>query len=218
MAILVWAYFVTATRQSLVAIPLALLLYWAGNRNAKGMTYAVGGASLIAVSAGTFAVTGNPYALASISERLFAVPGVLSGYYFDYFANRPPVLLRDGIGGILSSSPYPREMTYQIGGEYLGRTDANANVNVIADAFANFWFGGLIVALVLAGLLILLDSATIRLPLGATMASCVLVLLALLNVGLTVALLTSGFGLAIVLLWLFGEHLFDTSEARHRSI
>lgn len=208
-SILMWAYFVTATRQALVAIPFGFALYWAGNRKVNGVSYAVGGTSLIAVSAATFAVTGNLYALGSISERMFAVPGILGGYYFDYFADRPPVLLRDGVGGLLSASPYPREMTYQIGLEYLGRADANANVNVIADAFANFWFAGLFVAFVLACLLWLLDAATVRLPLGATMASLVLVLLAFLNVGLTVAVLTSGFGLAIVLLWLFGEHLFD---------
>lgn len=208
-SILVWAYFVTATRQSLVAIPFGVVLFWAGNRRTNGTGYAVGGALLITTSAAGYAVTGNLYALASISERLFAVPGVLGGYYFDYFADRPPVLLRDGIGRLLSASPYPRATTYQIGLEYLGRADANANVNVIADAFANFWFAGLIVALALAVLLWVLDAATIRLPLGATMASLVLVLLALLNVGLTVALLTSGFGLVIVLLWLFGEGLFD---------
>ena len=209
ISILVWAYFVTATRQALVAIPFAVLLFWAGNRKVSGVSYAAGGAALIGISSATYAVTGSLYALGSVAERLFAVPGVLGGYYFDYFADRPPVLLRDGIGSLFSSSPYPREMTYQIGLEYLGRAEANANVNVIADAFANFWFAGLVVALVLACLLYLLDAATIRLPLGATMASLVLVLLALLNVGLSVALLTSGFGLAIVLLWLFGEQLFD---------
>jgi hypothetical protein len=217
MVILVWAYFVTATRQSLVAIPFALLLYWAGNRRTNGTGYAMGGALLITASSAGFAITGNLYVLASISERLFTVPGILGGYYFDYFADRPPVLLRDGIGGIISSSPYPQEMTYQIGLQYLGRVEANANVNVIADAFGNFWFAGLFVAFVLACLLWLLDSATIRLPVGATVASLVLVLLALLNVGLTVALLTSGFGLAILLLWAFGESLFNRPEiAPHR--
>jgi hypothetical protein len=202
----------------LVAIPFALILYWAGNRAASGAGYSFGGAGLIAVSASTYAVTGNLYALSSISERLFAVPGVLGGYYFDYFAGRPPALLRDGIGGLLSSSPYPRDITYQIGIEYLGRAEANANVNVIGDAFANFWFAGLIIALVLACLLWILDAATFSLPLGATMASLVLVLLALLNVGLTVALLTSGLGLAIVLLWLFGEYLFAPVGADRTTI
>ena len=211
-SILVWAYFVTATRQALVAIPFAFALYWAGSRMVSGASYAVAGASLITVSAATFSLTGNLYALGSISERLFAVPGVLGGYYFDYFANRPPVLLRDGVGGLLSASPYPRQMTFQIGLEYLGRAEANANVNVIADSFANFWFAGLLVAFALACLLWLLDSVTIRLPLGPTMAALVLVLLALLNVGLTVAVLTSGFGLIIVILWIVGEGLFESAE------
>jgi hypothetical protein len=103
-------------------------------------------------------------------------------------------------------------MTYQIGLEYLGRAEANANVNVIADAFANFWFAGLVVAFVLGCLLWLLDAVTVRLPLGPTMASLVLVLLAFLNVGLTVAVLTSGFGLSIVMLWLLGPGLFEDSE------
>jgi hypothetical protein len=210
--ILLWSYFVTATRQALVAIPFAVILFVACGRRVRGVGYATGGAALIASSALTFSLTGNLYALGSISERLFAVPGVLSGYYYDYFANRPPVLLRDGVGGLFSASPYPREMTYQIGVEYLGRAEANANVNVIADAFANFWFAGWLVAVLLAVLLWMLDAATVRLPLGPTMASLVLVLLAFLNVGVTVALLTSGFGLMIVLLWLFGEGLFEAKS------
>jgi len=217
VSILVWAYFVTATRQSLVAIPFVIVLYWAGNRRTSGVGYASGALSLITLSAAGYAITGNLYALASISQRLFAVPGVLGGYYFDYFADRPPVLLRDGVGSLLSASPYPHEMTFQIGIEYLGRADANANVNVIADAFANFWFGGLFVAIVLAGLLVLLDAATTRIPLGATMATLALVLLALLNVGLTVVFLTSGFGLAVVILWLFGESLFEPRVGHGRT-
>lgn len=204
-----WGFLINGSRQALAATPFAVMLYLAGDRHIRGQTYAIGATTLLGTSAAGYALTGNAYALGPVAERLFAVPGVLSSYYYDYFLERPPVLLRDGVFSFASASPYPDQMTYLIGQEYLGRAEANANVNLIADSFANFWFAGLVAATVLAVVLWVLDSVTVGLPLGAVAASLCLILLAMSNVGLTVTLLTSGMGLMIVCLWLFGHALLD---------
>ncbi|HZB40072.1 MAG TPA: hypothetical protein VE487_03860 [Ilumatobacter sp.] len=207
VAFFLWGFLINGSRQAIAATPFAVLLYLAGSRRVTGKTYAVGALLMLALSSILYGLSRNAYALGLIAERIFAVPGVLSAYYYDYFLGRSPVLLRDGIFSAASPSPYPRDMTYVIGDLYLGRADANANANVIADAFGNLWFGGLIAALVLAFVLWLLDAVTADLPLGPTMASLCLVLLALSNVGLTVVILTSGLGLMIVLYWLVGASL-----------
>lgn len=204
-----WWYLINGSKQALAAAPFIGLLYIAGARQARGSTYATAAISLLGVSVGGYAITGNAYALGLISERLFAVPGVLSAYYFDFFLQRPPVLLRDGLLSSASASPYTEQTTYLIGQEYLGRAAANANANVIADSFANFWFAGLVAAVVLAVVLWVLDSVTVELPTGPVAASLCLILLALMNVGLTVALVTSGMGLIIVCFWLVGHALFE---------
>lgn len=200
-----WGFLINGSRQALAATPFAVMLYVAGTRKVRGQTYAIGATALLGASAGGYSATGNAYALGPVAERLFAVPGVLSSYYYDYFLERPPVLLRDGTFSFASVSPYPDQMTYLIGREYLGRAEANANVNLIADSFANFWLAGLVAGVVLAAVLWVLDSVTVELPLGPIAASLCLILLAMSNVGLTVTLLTSGLGLMIVLLWLFGH-------------
>jgi hypothetical protein len=207
LAWFLWGYLINGSRQAIAATPFAIVLYLAGSRRVTGRAYAVGAVVMLALSSVLYAVTRNAYALGLIAERIFAVPGVLSAYYYDFFLGRSPVLLRDGVFSVAASSPYPRDMTYVIGDQYLGRTDANANANVIADAFGNLWFGGLIAALVLAFVLWLLDAVTADLPLGPTVGSLCLVLLALSNVGLTVVILTSGLGLMIVLYWLVGPSL-----------
>lgn len=203
--LLIWGFLVNGSRQVLAMVPLGVLLYYAARRRAGSSSYVWGAAGLLGMSSVGYALTGNALLLGPVAERLYAVPGLLSGYYFDYFSGRAPVLLRDGIGSTLSQSPYPVDMTYLIGEVYLGRPEANANVNVVADAFANFWIAGLVIAAVLGLVLFAVDASTRGLEFGPVALSLTLLLLALVNVGLTVAFTTSGIAVAILIYWLLGE-------------
>lgn len=211
---LVWVFLMSGTRQSLVAVPFGALLYWAAARRAKGSAYVLGGLGLLLSTWAAFAVTRKAAFVGAVAERLFAVPGSLGAYYFDFFANGPMSLYRDSFGAIVSPSPFERPITYTIGTVYLNRPEANANVNVFADAFANLWLAGVLVAVGLAVTLWLLDVAAARTRLPAVMASLVLIIISLMNVGLTVALLTNGLLLAIPALWLGGSALFGAADDR----
>jgi hypothetical protein len=80
VAVLVWAYAVTGSRQALVAVPFGLLLYFAAGRRVTGAGYALGASVLMATSAGVYALTRRAVGLGAVAERLFAVPGLLGSF------------------------------------------------------------------------------------------------------------------------------------------
>ncbi len=209
---MVWVFVVSATRQSLVAVPFGVILFWAARRRTTGVGYGVGALGLLGVSGVGYAATGNLLFVGAVAERLFAVPGLLGAFYFDFFQRGPAALYRDSFGATFSHSPFDRPITYEIGTTYLNRPQANANVNVFVDGFANLWLAGLLIGVLLGLVLWSLDVAARRSALGPTMASLVLIVLALMNVGLTVALLTNGLILAVIVIWLAGPALFGPAE------
>lgn len=77
-------------------------------------------------------------------RRLIVTPGILSGWYFDFFNDRPHAQLGHSILEGLVGYPYDRTPARLIGLLYFGREQTSANANVWADAFANFGYGGML--------------------------------------------------------------------------
>ncbi|MDP6985260.1 MAG: hypothetical protein QGG05_19450 [Candidatus Latescibacteria bacterium] len=207
-SLFLWLYLMNGTRTSLVAVPFAVALWWAMKRRVSGAGYAGGAAALLLGSVVVFQITNQAIAIGSIAKRLFAVPGVLGMFYFDYFSDHPPGLYRDGIFGAVTSSPYSTDLPRVIGEIYLSDASSNANVNFFADSYAQLWVAGLLVAFAMAIVLWLLDSVTADLDLPAVMGSLALLSLAIVNTGALVWMTTNGMTLALVIYWFAGPALF----------
>ena len=212
-AALAWIYLMSGTRQSLIMLPFAAALYLAARRPMRSSVYPVAATAVIVAAIGGYLVTGNPLFIGGIVSRLFAVPGLLGQFYFDQFAEGPPMLFRDSFGSFLSRSPFDRQVTYLIGERYLDNPATNANANLYADAFANLWFAGIVIAVLFGFVLWILDGAAERSSRAAVAAALAPALLALANVGLTVTLLSTGMGLLIALIWLGGPAFFPDRAA-----
>jgi hypothetical protein len=137
---------------------------------------------------------------ALLVNRTFALPGVLTGYYFEFFTRNPQALLGDSIFRTFVRYPYDVGIPAVIGSMYPIGTWANANF--WADAYANFGYVGLFVfTFLLAVVLHAFDSVSERhglvLPalLSANAASI------LVNGALLTSLLTNGLGFMIALLY-----------------
>jgi glycosyltransferase involved in cell wall biosynthesis len=76
-------------------------------------------------------------------RRMIITPGILTGWYYDFFSTHPQTHLGHSILEGLVTYPYDRSPPYLIGREYFGNEQTYANANLWADAFANFGFWGI---------------------------------------------------------------------------
>jgi len=142
-------------------------------------------------------------------RRVFYVPGLLTAYYFDYFSVHPQWhWAHTAIGRFFAmlppsgvSAPGPG---FLIGEVYFHNPAGNANVHLWADAFANMGIPGmLVITMGLFFLLWLYDSLSCCQDHELAFLLTALPGFALTNTSLLTALLTHGWLLALLLLWLW---------------
>lgn len=139
-----------------------------------------------------------------IGERMTAGPGLLTGYYYEFFSSHPKALL--GQSMFFRSwidYPYALGPAELIGYTYFRDSSMSANANLWADAYANFGYAGIIIfTILLAAILWLYDSIAA----GHDIRLCALVValpaFALANSGLLTSVVTHGIGLAILIVYL----------------
>lgn len=135
-------------------------------------------------------------------RRLIMTPGLLSGYYFDFFSSQPKVMLSNSILKWFMVYPYDFSPPRMIGLVYMGNYLTSANANLWADAFAHFGYIGIFVFTVILGVLMWLYDSLVRDD-DLILSSMTIVVpsIVLTNSGLLTSLLTHGFGAVYVLLF-----------------
>lgn len=88
-------------------------------------------------------------------RRLIITPGLLTGYYYEYFQTAPHVRLSNSIFSAFTDYPLEDALPRVIGFVYFGRLNMSANANVWADGYAQFGISGILVFSLLLGLVIL---------------------------------------------------------------
>jgi len=140
---------------------------------------------------------------ALVGVRMTALPGLLTGYYYEFFSTHPQAHLGHSIFKSFVAYPYAAEPPYLIGALYFHSASNDANANLWADAYANFGYTGILsFTLLLAILLWLYDSlAASPRDLRVAVLAIGLPAFALANGGLLTSLLTNGVLLAMLLVY-----------------
>lgn len=149
-----------------------------------------------------------------VVRRQMAGPGLLTGFYFDFFSTHPKANLAHSILGGFVQDHYATAPAMIIGRLHFGPQTA-ANAHVWADAYANFGYVGMFgVTLALGGVLWTFDSLAngvdrrLTIPLIGTTA------IKLANTGLLTSLLTHGILLALLVVFFLPR---DRPEERAKS-
>ncbi|GEN36006.1 hypothetical protein [Aneurinibacillus danicus] len=133
-------------------------------------------------------------------RRLILTPGLLTGYYFEFFSSNPKVYLAHSIFKSFIDYPYSLKPVYLIGYQYMGSASTAANANLWADSFANFGYMGIFIfTLLLSAVLWIFDSITRH---SEYQIKCLILgipAFALSNSALLTTLLTHGILLALLL-------------------
>jgi hypothetical protein len=206
-------YSITAFRAMFFAVGLLLYLLWAmRSKQAFGTRLAT---TWTAIFAGAGALKFFGYALmpeALVGVRMTALPGLLTGYYYEFFSSHAKVHLGHSVLKWFVDYPYVVEPPYLIGYLYLHSAGEDANANIWADAYANFGYAGIMCfTLLLAIVLWLYDSMAV----GRDMRLAALVIglpaFALANGGLLTCLLSNGMGLAMLLVYLVPPTTYENA-------
>ena len=90
------------------------------------------------------------------------VPGMLSGFYFEYFHNHGLALYSRNFLSGWTDSIYTKPPAFEIGYHYFGREETSSNVHFWADAFANLGYLAVVVVTLLLAVLLTVINALAR--------------------------------------------------------
>jgi hypothetical protein len=197
-------YSITAFRAMLFSAGLLLYLLWAMRSSKAFGTRLAATWTAIFAGAGALQVFGYSLVPASlVAERMTALPGLLTGYYYEFFSSHPKVHLGHSILKSFVDYPYAVEPPYLIGFLYFHSASNDANANIWADAYANFGYPGIICfTLLLAIILWLYDSMAVGRDKGVAALVIALPAFSLANGALLTSLLSNGMALAMLLMYL----------------
>lgn len=186
-----------------VALFIAILIVTRREGQQLGILMAWGATGMVAIASALGMVTGINLITYLTVGRLIITPGMLTGYYFDFFSNHPKVTMSDGVLSTISRYPYEMAPDRVIGSVYKGDPDVHANANIWADAFANFGFTGILLFTCFLGIVMwLLDSVAYGRNWRVATLMVGVPAITLSNTALETSLLTHGIALVLILLYL----------------
>lgn len=209
-------YSVTGFKSVLFSLALVPLVYLAVSAGRRSFGLAVATAAPVIL---VLAVAGNTWAgdwSLGLARRVFATPGQISGYYFDYFASHPTYGLSHSFLRWFVSSPYDVDPPILIGSVYFPGAGSHSNAGLWADAFANFGFAGIVAFTLVAGAVLWFADGLGR-GRDARVAAPLLAIagLTLSDSALFTTILTNGLGLSCALIALMprADGELDTDDA-----
>ncbi|MDJ0773400.1 MAG: hypothetical protein QNJ49_08220 [Mastigocoleus sp. MO_167.B18] len=195
----------TNFKSFLFAPVLAFLMLIIGRKKKMLMYLMIFSSAGLILSHVTYLITSDIIIPAIFIRRLFFLPANLHFYYYDFFSQNPHVLLSNSFLSPIFEYPYDMRVPELISSTYLS-SYANANVGYLADAYTHFGFTGMIMfSFILAVILRTLDSIGILLPVNISTAIITIPSMSLVNSALFTTMLTHGFILAIIAIWVLSS-------------
>jgi len=179
---------------------LLLLLCRSQARFGIRMLLALTGA--IAFAAAYFLWSGSLSLFSLVVERLVGLPGLLTGFYFSFFAHHPKMMLSHSVLGGIFHNPYGSAPPLIIGKVYFPSWETYANANFWADAFANFGIWAVFAFTAILGAVFwFYDSLARDTDLRLAALMLVMPAISLANTGLLTCLMTHGLGFACLVMY-----------------
>jgi hypothetical protein len=148
-------------------------------------------------------LVGGVLATGIFTSRVIMVPGLLTGFYYDFFSTNPKVMLLHSVFSWAGTYPYPVRYPVLIAEYYLNTVDGFANANFLADAYANFGIPGMFAFSLLLGMVLwVLDSLCEGMDLRYAASLSILAFFTLANSALLTGLLSFGILFLLLVLWL----------------
>ncbi|MCA9833923.1 MAG: hypothetical protein KC435_08265 [Thermomicrobiales bacterium] len=161
-----------------------------------------GALSVIVFCSAVYWLTGSINLISILVRRMLMMPGLLTGYYHEYFTAHGFTGRFGPLSAFLATPPMDLTTPRTIGEVYFGRSTVAANANFWADAYSAIGYQGVILATILAVVILwTIDSIAISRNLMIATPIFVVVLFGLVNSALPITLLTHGLLISIIMVW-----------------
>lgn len=191
----------TGYKSVLFSVALVPLIYLAVSRASRsfGLLAIIATPAIMVGALVASSITGH-WSLA-LATRVFATPGHVGWYYYDYFSTHSQYHLSHSFLSWVGPSAYDVDPPQLIGALYFHHTGTDANANLWSDAYANFGFAGMVAFTVICGVALLIADVVGR-GRDARVAGPMLGIagLSLASSGLFTTILTQGLALGCVLM------------------
>ncbi|TCI25136.1 hypothetical protein EVJ32_11585 [Exiguobacterium sp. SH5S4] len=110
-----------------------------------------------------FIINKSSFLIASLLERIYFLPAMLSYAYYEFFINNQPVIPFVSIFekiGVIRYYPYEQGVPYILGGLLFNNPKISANTGLVGSAFSYGYLGLLIIPILYGLLFILLDKVS----------------------------------------------------------
>lgn len=204
--VVVQIYFYAASaHKTILFLPVLLFGVWFYFRSKSSLTILpVMFTGVIGVTLLSYFFFDDLWLSSLFSRRVFYVPANLTFVYFDFFDNSPKVFWSNSVLSSFITYPYDLSLTHVVG-RYLGKEQMGANNGFIASGYAQAGFFGIFIyALIVGAVLRFINDVTYNtLPVWLAVALSIVPLRALLiSSDLFTVMLTHGFIVAIILIYL----------------
>lgn len=204
------------TAKEMLVYPIIAAVAYLGDRGRYFQIYFLLG--LLTVAAGAMIVSlqsDEPtLAAAVVFQRAFYAPAKISYDYFYFFSEHPHTYWSNAFLGWLIENPYDEPIPLILGeGQWGESTQVFANTGVLGSAYMHFgWFGIMVLFPVMTGLMFRVVDWLVenRVPRNVGLAISLPAALQLANGDLSATLLSHGFVVSCIALFLIGER-------RHRN-
>jgi len=203
---LVQVYFFAASgHKTVLFLPVLVLGVWIYFRKFSSLVVvpAMFGV-LIVISLMSFFIFDDIWMLSLFARRLFYVPADLTFIYFDFFSNNTKVLWSNSVLANFISYPYDTDIPHVVG-RYMGKEEMAANNGFISSGYAHAGILGVLFYSLILGIILrfINDTTTGTLPVWLAVTLSIVPLRAvLISSDLFTVMLTHGFIVAIILIFL----------------
>ncbi len=215
-------YSFDATKSTLGSIVLIVAVFYLLSRSFRAYArhFVLAFLSIFPLVAMLDGLMGRSVYTGLLLRRLFAVPGLLTSLYFDYFSNHPYFYWAHTSYARLfgfTNINYPEYASpgFLIGDVYFRNPAGNANANLWADGYANAGLWGVaLMTLLLMLLLWFYDSVSAKKDLRVALLLIAMPTYAITNTSLLTSLLSHGWLPAILLMWYYAPPRTKDKERR----
>lgn len=183
---------------------IGILLAIASWRRIGGIVFSLGAAAIVPAAVLGDRVLGTETVSSLFVRRLLLFPGVLTGYYHEFFSFNPITRSLGPLSGVTGGYDYGMPVPNLIGLTYFGSEKIYANGNVWADSYASFGYLGVVAFTALVAIVLwVFDCCARSREQKLSLAIAGIAGFALVNSGLFVSLGTHGIAFALILLILY---------------
>ncbi len=210
-------WFGVSSHKSIIIYPFLIIFIWFWFENAKDLSLIPFSLVILVSSLLMYYYITNEIFIGSMFiRRAFFVPAKLTFDYYEFFSTNPFIYWSNSFASPFIEYPYTTNTALLIG-SYLGNDTTAANNSFLSTGYMHAGIFGMFIYGVLVGLLFKLidDLSRYRMPVWMALSLIIIPSLALLtSADLPTSLLTHGFAMSIVLIFMLGSPSYFKMKER----